>query len=156
MALHAGLKALYCEVLKFTQTRARLGGDWVANWMVAYKGILLQELEVWPMVVALGMKSASGMGMVSSGGGAIAALLLTWAFGAAGRAPLQQGPDNAINFTVLAMIVAYGTYWTMEGIGRPEVWPLSDRTLLILVAFYLDAGLAVATAMRTWVRREAV
>ena len=54
------------------------------------------------------------------------------------------------------MIVAFGTYWTMEGIGGPEVWPFADWTLLLLGGFYLAAGLAVATAMRTRVRREAV
>jgi len=165
MARHAGLKALHDEALEFEQTRATLGGDWVANWMVAYKGVLLEGLEVWLVVVALGMKTAGGTGMVStgmvstgmvsSGGAAVAALLLTCAVGAAVRAPLQRVPENAIKFTVGAMIVAFGTYWTMEGIGGSEVWPLSDWTLLILGVFYLAAGLAVATAMRTRVRREA-
>ena len=156
MARHAGLKALHDEALEFEQTRARLSGDWVANWMVAYKGVLLEGLEVWLVVVALGMKATGGMGMVSSGGAAIAALLLTCAVGAAVRAPLQRVPENAIKFTVGAMVVAFGTYWTMEGIGGSEVWPLSDWTLLILAAFYLAAGLAVAAAMRARVRREAV
>lgn len=41
MARHAGLKAYHDEALEFEQTRARLGGNWVANWMVACKGVLL-------------------------------------------------------------------------------------------------------------------
>ncbi len=155
VARHAGLKALHDEALEFEQTRARLTGEWAAGWAVAYKGVLLEGLEVWLVVVALGMKTADGTGMVSSGGAAIAALLLTCAVGAAVRAPLQRVPENAIKFTVGAMIVAFGTYWTMEGIGGSEVWPLSDWTLPILAAFYLATGLAVATAMRARVRQEA-
>ena len=155
VARHAGLKALHDEALEFEQTRARLTGDWVAGWTIAYKGVLLEGLEVWLVVVALGMKTGDASGMVSSAGAAVAALLLTIAVGAAVRAPLQRVPENAIKFAVGAMIVAFGTYWTMEGIGGPEVWPLSDWTLLLLGAFYLAAGLAVATAMRTRVRREA-
>lgn len=154
MARHAGLKALHDEALEFEQTRARLTGEWAAGWAVAYKGVLLEGLEVWLVVVALGMKTADGAGMVSSGGAALAALLLTCAVGAAVRAPLQRVPENAIKFTVVAMIVAFGTYWTMEGIGGSEVWPLSDWTLPVLGAFYLAAGLAVAAAMRTRVRRR--
>lgn len=154
MARHAGLKALHDEALEFEQTRARLTGEWAAGWAVAYKGVLLEGLEVWLVVVALGMKTADGAGMVSSGGAALAALLLTCAVGAAVRAPLQRVPENAIKFTVVAMIVAFGTYWTMEGIGGSEVWPLSDWTLPVLGAFYLAAGLAVAAAMRTRLRRR--
>jgi uncharacterized membrane protein len=155
VARHAGLKALHDEALEFEQTRARLTGEWAAGWAVAYKGVLLEGLEVWLVVVALGMKTADGTGMASSGGAAIAALLLTCAVGAAVRAPLQRVPENAIKLTVGAMIVAFGTYWTMEGIGGSEVWPLSDWTLPILGAFYLAAGLAVAAAMRARVRRAA-
>ncbi len=159
MARHAGLKALHDEALEFKQTRAKLSGakltgDWVAGWTIAYKGVLLEGLEVWLIVVALGMQTG-GIGMVSSVGAAVAALLLTCAVGAAVRAPLQQVPENAIKFTVGAMIVAFGTFWTMEGVGGPEVWPLSDWTLPILGAFYLLAGLAIATVMRMRVRRGA-
>lgn len=156
VARHAGLKALHDEVLEFEQTRARLTGEWAAGWAVAYKGVLLEGLEVWLVVVALGMKTTDGTGMVSSGGAAFAALLLTCAVGAAVRAPLRRVPENAIKFTVGAMIMAFGTYWTMEGIGGAEIWPLSDWTPPILGTFYLAAGLAVATAARTRVRREAV
>jgi uncharacterized membrane protein len=154
MARHAGLKALHDEAVEFEQMRASLTGEWAAGWMVAYKGVLLEGLEVWLVVVALGMKTADGTGIITSAGAALAALLLTCVLGAAVRAPLQRVPENAIKFTVGAMIVAFGTYWTMEGIGGPDTWPLSDWTLPILGAFYLLVGLAVATAMRTRVRRK--
>ncbi len=153
VARHAGLKALHDEAEEFEHTRAALGGDWWANWMVAYKGVLLEGLEVWLVVVALGMKTTTGSGMISSGGAALLALALTCAVGAAIRAPLQRVPENAIKFTVGAMIVAFGTYWTMEGLGGPAIWPWEDVTLLALALFYLVGGLGVATLLRTRLQR---
>lgn len=155
IARHAGLKALHDEAVEFEQTRASLTGEWWAGWTVAYKGVLLEGLEVWLVVVALGMKTADGAGMASSAGAALAALVLTCIVGAAVRAPLQRVPENAIKFAVGAMIVSFGTYWTMEGIGGPEVWPLSDWTLLLLGGFYLAGGLATATLMRARVSKAA-
>ncbi len=148
IARQAGLKALHDEAQEFADTQARLDGDWVANWMVAYKGVLLEGLEVWLVVVALGMKAGSGTGLVSSAGAAVAALVLTCIVGAAVRTPLQRVPENAIKFAVGAMILAFGTYWTMEGLGGTEIWPLSDWTLLVLGVFYLLAGLGLAAMLR--------
>ena len=148
MARHAGSTALHDELHEFEQTRAGLTGDWAAGWLVAYKGVLLEGLEVWLVVVALGMKGAGGNGIASSASAAVAALALTCALGAAVRAPLQRVPENAIKFAVGAMIVAFGTFWTMEGIGGAGVWPLADWTVPLLAAFYLLGGLAIATINR--------
>ena len=110
MARHAGLKALHDEALEFEQTRTRLTGDWTAAWVVAYKGVLLEGLEVWLVVVALGMKAPDGAGMVSSAGAALAALALTCAVGAVVRAPLQRVPENAVKFAVGAVTLEVGKY----------------------------------------------
>ena len=155
IARYAGLKPLHDEAVEFEQTRAKLSGDWWAAWTVAFKGVLLEGLEVWLVVVALGMRSPGGAGLVSSIGAALAALVLTCLVGAAVRAPLQQVPENTIKFVVGAMIVSFGTYWTTEGIGGEAIWPYSDWTLLILGTFYLLAGLAVGNVMRKQVQRRA-
>jgi uncharacterized membrane protein len=101
------------------------------------------------------MRSPGGAGLASGIGAALAALVLTCLVGAAVRAPLQQVPENTIKFAVGAMIVSFGTYWTMEGIGGGAIWPYSDWTLLVLGAFYALAGLAVGTVMRKQVQRRA-
>lgn len=110
--------------------------------------MLLEGLEVWLVVVALGMRAPGGAGLVSSIGAALAALVLTCLIGVALRAPMQRIPENTIKFVVGAMIVSFGTYWTMEGIGGEAIWPYSDWALLILGAFYLLAGLAIGMVMR--------
>ena len=153
VARHAGLKALHDEAEEFAGTRARLsGGDWWAGWAIAFKGVLLEGLEVWLIVVALGINGS----WASSAGGALAALLVVASAGAMVRAPLTRVPENAIKFAVGAMIVSFGTFWSLEALGGPAVWPAGDWSLPALVLFYAGGGLVCATVLRRSVQvREA-
>ena len=146
IARTAGWKKLHDEGAEFAETRALLStGDWYAGWTIAFKGVLLEGLEVWLIVVALGLH---GGAWISSAGGAIAALLVVAAAGAAVRAPLRRVPENAIKFAVGVMIVSFGTYWTIEALGGAAAWPLGDWSLLLLVLFYAGGGLLVAGLIR--------
>jgi uncharacterized membrane protein len=146
VARGAGLKALHDEAQEFAATRAELArGDWVASWLIAFKGVLLEGLEVWLVVVALGLH---GRAWVSSTVGALAALLMVVAGGLAARAPLRRVPENAIKFAVGAMITAFGTFWTLEGVGGAAAWPWGDWSLLGLAAFYALGGLALMALLR--------
>jgi uncharacterized membrane protein len=145
MARQSGLKALHDEGEKFDQTRARLsGGDWYAGWVIAFKGVLLEGLEVWLIVVALGIRGA----WASSAGAAMAALLVVAAAGLLVRAPLARVPENAIKFAVGVMIVSFGTFWTLEALASPNVWPGGDWSLIGLVIFYGVGGLILAALLR--------
>lgn len=146
VARAAGWKKLHDEGAEFAETRARLSaGDWYAGWTIAFKGVLLEGLEVWLIVVALGLH---GGAWASSAGAAIAALVVVAATGAAVRAPLQRVPENAIKFAVGVMIVSFGTYWTIEALGGATAWPLGDWSLLLLVLFYAGGGVLVAGLLR--------
>ena len=141
VARGAGLKALHDEEREFAATRAELArGDWLAGWLIAFKGVLLEGLEVWLVVVALGL---NGRAWVSSATGAFAALLIVVAVGLVVRAPLRRVPENAIKFAVGAMITAFGTFWTLEAVGGAAAWPWGDWSLLALGAFYVLGGLAL-------------
>jgi uncharacterized membrane protein len=145
VARHAGLKAPHDEAEEFEHTRAQLTrGDRSAGWLIAFKGVLLEGLEVWLIVVALGIHGS----WASSAGAAIAALLVVGAAGLVVRAPLARVPENAIKFVVGAMIVSFGTFWTLEAIGGPGVWPGGDWSLPGLVVFYAGGGLLLATIAR--------
>jgi uncharacterized membrane protein len=147
VARGAGLKALHDEALEFAETRAQLQhGERAAGWLIAFKGVLLEGLEVWLVVIALGLH---GRAWISSGGGALAALLVVVAAGAMVRAPLQRVPENAIKFVVGAMITAFGTFWSLEGIGGGAAWPWGDWSLLGLAVFYTLGGLALIALMRS-------
>ena len=146
VARGAGFKALRNEAREFADTRAALArGDWMASWLIAFKGVLLEGLEVWLIVVAFGLH---GRAWVSSTTGALAALLIVVAAGLVVRAPLQRVPENTIKFVVGAMITAFGTFWTLEGVGGGAVWPWGDWSLLGLAAFYALGGLALMASMR--------
>lgn len=153
IARRAGLKALHDEAEEFDQARARLAsGDWYAGWVIAFKGVLLEGLEVWLIVVALGVNGA----WMSSAGAAVAALIVVAAAGLLVRAPLARVPENAIKFAVGVMIVSFGTFWTLESLGGPTVWPGGDWSLLGLLAFYACGGMVLAAVLRQPARVGAV
>lgn len=146
VARGAGLKALHDEDQEFAGTQAELArGDWMANWLIAFKGVLLEGLEVWLVVVAFGLH---GSAWISSTAGALAALLIVTAAGLVVRAPLRRVPENAIKFAVGAMIAAFGTFWTLEAVGGATAWPWGDWSLLALAAFYALGGLAIIASLR--------
>ena len=145
IARQVGLKALHDEDVEFRETRASVSkGDWLAAWLVAYKGMLLEGLEVWLVVVAFSLHSHA---WISNGLAAVAALLVVFVAGLAVRAPLRRVPENAIKYVVGAMIVSFGTFWTLEAIAGP-VWPLGDWSLLVLALFFLAGGQVIAATMR--------
>src|SRR5271165_2586454 len=128
IARQAGLKALHDEDAEFRETRARISnGDWFAAWLVAYKGTLMEGLEVWVLVVAFSLHSQA---WISNGVAALAALLAVFVAGLAVRAPLRRVPENVIKFVVGSMIVSFGTFWTLEALAG-DIWPLGDWSLLL-------------------------
>lgn len=146
IARAAGFKALHDEDAEFAETRHKLEtGDRHAAWIIAFKGVLLEGLEVWLIVVALGMKA--GHPAVATGA-ALLAFVMVAVLGLLIRAPLRRVPENAIKFGVGAMIVSFGTFWTLEALAGDKAWPWGDWSLLVLVGFYLLGGLVVAAILR--------
>ena len=150
IARQAGLKALHDEDVEFRETQAKISkGDRFAAWLVAYKGTLLEGLEVWLIVVAFSLHSRA---WVANTLAALIALVVVFVAGLAVRAPLRRVPENAIKFVVGAMIVSFGTYWTLEALAG-DVWPLGDWSLLLLAAFFLAGGQALVPVVRGKPRR---
>ncbi|MDR5726748.1 MAG: hypothetical protein RB191_04685 [Terriglobia bacterium] len=153
IARAAGLKAFHDEDKEFAETREALShGDRHAAWLIAFKGVMLEGLEVWLIVVALGVKTTHPFSAIA---GALVALVVVILGGAIIRAPLRRVPENAIKFVVGAMIVSFGSFWTLESMSR-GIWPMGDWALPMLFAFYLLGGLAIAATLRARRIREAV
>lgn len=149
IARQAGLKALHDEAAEFRETQARISkGDWFAAWLVAYKGTLLEGLEVWLVVVAFSLRSRAWL---ANGLTALVALLIVFVVGLAVRAPLRRVPENAIKFVVGAMIVSFGMFWTLEALAG-DVWPLGDWSLLVLALFFVASGQALVPIVRAGLR----
>lgn len=153
VARGAGIKKLHDEDEEFAETREQLShASRRAAWLIAFKGVLLEGLEVWLVVVALSVKSQN---WGSGAGAAMAALLVTIAIGAALHRPLRQVPENLIKFCVGAMLVSFGTFWSLEPFAE-DAWKIGDFALLALCAFYLVGGGMLVLAYKSTIARREV
>lgn len=143
---YAGRTALHDEAKEFAATRGDLEqAEARGAWIIAFKGVLLEGLEVWLLVCALGHTLSYKVATAS----ALAALLVVIAAGFALRAPLTHVPENTLKFLVACAILSFGSFWGLGGIaGEQAVWPLGDITLLLLFAAYAAAG----RTMGWWLR----
>ncbi|WP_297489570.1 COG4280 domain-containing protein [Acidocella sp.] len=139
IARGAGLKKLHDEDAAFAGLRARADiHEARAAWWIAFNGMLLEGLEVWLIVVALGVQTHHTL---AAGSAAIAALLVVCAAGALARKPLARVPENTIKFVVGSGILSFGTFWILASLGYD--WPLGDAALPVLFAFYGLGGLGL-------------
>ena len=143
---YAGRTKLHDEAKEFAETRHKIDhAEARVAWAVAFKGVLLEGLEVWLLVVALGRSISYGQ----AAGSAVAALLAVIAMGLVLRAPLTKVPENTLKFTVACALLAFGTFWSLGGLlDEAKVWPLGDATLLLLFAVYVVAGRLSAFKLR--------
>jgi len=136
----AGVRATRNELANFGRQVAALaaeapipaaGIDWV-SFTVAFKGVLLEGLEVAFVVVTFG--AAAGLLMPAAIGAALAGVLVV-GVGVVVRRPLAGLPENHMKFGVGLMLVSFGTFWAGEGVGID--WIGGDLAILLLLAGYL-------------------
>jgi Ca2+/H+ antiporter, TMEM165/GDT1 family len=147
----AGLKALHDEDAAFRRERAaaqaaanerRLGLDWFA-FVVSFKGVLLEGLEIVFIVITFG-SNANSIGLAAAG--AAAGGLLVLGAGVALHRPLARVPENTIKFMVGLLLSTFGLFWSVEGLGTFTPtdaslgWPGGHAALLALLAMW--SGLA--------------
>jgi uncharacterized membrane protein len=120
------------------------GMDWI-SFTVAFKGVLLEGLEVAFIVVTFGA-SAGQLGPAAAGAAVAGVLVLL--VGIAVHRPLTRVPENGLKFVVGLMLTTFGTFWAGEGIGIE--WPAGDATLVVLFAVF---GLASLVGV-WWVTRR--
>jgi uncharacterized membrane protein len=129
----------------------RLGLDWFA-FVVSFKGVFLEGLEVVFIVVTFG---ASAGAIPTAAAGAGVAALLVLAVGAVAHRPLAAVPENALKLAVGLLLSSFGTFWAIEGLGvfaegRGSLeWPGGDLALALLLAGWAAfAQLAVLVLRR--------
>jgi uncharacterized membrane protein len=145
---YVGVMPLHDEEEKYKQVRAQSkkagkdvqnGIDWYA-FVVVFKGVLLEGLEVVFIVLTFGFAQANmGLGALA----ALAAFVLVALLGAVLHRPLARLPENAMKFAVGVILTTFGTYFGAEGVG--VMWPHGQVAILFILAFYLSAcgGLAI-------------
>ncbi len=147
----AGILALHDENAAFEAETGRLARDtasakssaeWIAG-LVAFKGVLLEGLEVVFIVVAVG----AGRGLIwQAAAGASAACVAVLVVGAIIHRPLAAVPENTLKFCVGVMLCSFGVFWSGEGLG--VAWPGDDIALFAFVLLFLLIGVATATLLR--------
>jgi len=139
IARGGGLKKLHDETAEFESLMGRAEiHETRAAFMIAFNGVLLEGLEVWLIVVALGVQTQHTL---AAGAAALVSLLVVLGAGFAIHRPLATVPENTIKFTVGCGILAFGTFWTLQALGYH--WPLGDTALLALFGCNIAAGLGV-------------
>jgi uncharacterized membrane protein len=151
----AGLKAKHDELETYEQElrAARAAGAERAgldgySFTIAFKGVLLEGLEVAFIVLTFG---ANQHRIPLAAAAAGLAVLLVLAAGFAARGPLARTPENTMKFAVGVMLTSFGIFWGAEGAGAH--WPGSDAALLAIIPALLIASAAMARIMRRSVRR---
>ena len=125
---------------------ARTRIDWY-SFTVAFKGVLLEGLEVAFIVITFG-STQSRLGLAAAA--AAAAVVLVVAVGLAVRAPLERVPENALKFVVGVLLTSFGIFWAGEGAGVD--WPGSDVAVLGIVGYMALVSFALTRMLR---RRKA-
>jgi uncharacterized membrane protein len=143
----SGYKALHDEAAIFnkaTSAAKKSGSDttkgFVDDWYaftLSFKSVLLEGLEVAFIVVTFGANQGSISLAIA---GAVAAIVVVVAVGAAVRAPLSRVPENSLKFAVGIMLTSFGLFWGSEGAGVH--WPGKDAALIGIIAVVLVSSVA--------------
>jgi uncharacterized membrane protein len=146
----AGLKATRDETAAFAAEReaaAEAGavgpGLDPYTFTIAFKGVLLEGLEVVFIVLTFGANQHDVSLAAASAGVAVLAVV---AAGFAVHAPLSRVPENTMKFAVGVMLTSFGMFWGAEGAGAH--WPGDDAALLVIIPATLLASVTIVMALR--------
>jgi uncharacterized membrane protein len=145
VALHdeAGIYAREREQALQAGSVERMGLDWY-SFTIAFKGVLLEGLEVAFIVVTFAADRGGSVALTA--GAAAAALVVVAGTGVLVRAPLSRVPENTLKFVVGLMLTTFGTFWGAEGAGAS--WPGEDAALPVILAVYAAVAFGLVQALR--------
>jgi Ca2+/H+ antiporter, TMEM165/GDT1 family len=121
------------------------------SFMVSFKGVLLEGMEVVFIVITFGLNAKNVPIAVV---GAVAAVIVVLLIAAAARRPLSMIPENLLKYGVGLLLASFGTFWAVEGTGifragRESLqWPGGDAAILVLLAAWFLLSRAFITALR--------
>ncbi len=131
----AGLKALHDEAAAFQsetdlaeQAGAVSGSLDGYSFVISFKGVLLEGLEVVFIVLTFGA-TQQRVGLAAAA--AALAVVVVTAAGLLIRSPLERIPENQLKFVVGVMLTSFGIFWSAEGAGAS--WPGGDAALLAII-----------------------
>jgi Ca2+/H+ antiporter, TMEM165/GDT1 family len=123
--------------------------DWAGR-TIAFKGVLLEGVEVILIVTALAARPG-GVAPALLGAGAAAAG--TVALGLVLHRPLRRVPETELKYVVGLVLTTFGTFFCAEGLDVQ--WPLGDAALLVLIAGWLAVSQLMVAVLAAGDRQPA-
>jgi uncharacterized membrane protein len=120
----------------------KAGLDWY-GFTVAFKGVLLEGLEVVFIVIAFGTVQGQ-LGLAVAG--AVAAVVVVVVAGALVHGPLARVPENSVKFAVGILLTSFGCFWAAEALGVE--WPGSELSLIGVMVFFVVVSRVFVRALR--------
>jgi uncharacterized membrane protein len=157
----AGLKAHNDEEETFREeleagrqarSERHAGLDWF-GFVVSFKGVFLEGLEIVFIVITFGLNADNVPGAAA---GAAVAGVIVLAAGVAAHRPLARVPQNTIKFVVGLLLSTFGTFWAIEGLGvfasggESLDWPGGDVALLVLLGVWSGFAWSAVRALRRY------
>jgi uncharacterized membrane protein len=143
------------EVAKAAGERA--GGLDMFAFIVSYKGVFLEGMEVVFIVITFGLNARN---IPAASIGAAAAIVIVLGIAIALKRPLSMINENMLKYGVGLLLASFGTFWATEGIGifrsghESLSWPGNDLAILgLLVVWFLLSRVFIA-ALRGPATRE--
>jgi uncharacterized membrane protein len=146
----AGLKSMHDEQAIFEAEAAAAGSAGVSatgldgySFAIAFKGVLLEGLEVAFIVLTFGANQGDiGLAAVAAG----LAVALVVVVGILARTPLARVPENSMKFVVGVLLTTFGVFWGAEGAGAS--WPGGEGALPVLALAVLGAAALMVRDLR--------
>ena len=152
-ALHDEEK-IFQEELAVARAAAKQTRHGVADWYaftLAYKGVLLEGLEVVFIVLTFGT-IAHKVTLASIA--ALIAVLVVCAAGFALKTPLAKVPENTLKFIVGVLLTSFGIFWGAEGTaGQSAHWPGDNWAVLAIIGSVWIFALIVVEVLKVIHRR---
>ena len=119
-----------------------VGFDWTA-FVLAFKGVVLEGLEVAFIVVSFGA-NANQLPVAVVGG--VGAVIITGAVGVVLQRFVTRIPRSFLQLVVGILLTTFGTFWALEGLGVE--WPAGDGAILGLLVLYILTAATYITIER--------
>jgi uncharacterized membrane protein len=119
------------------------------SFTIAFKGVLLEGLEVVFIVLTFG---ASEHRIAMSAIVAVATALLVALIGVVVHKPLSRVPENTLKFIVGLLLSTFGMFWSSEGVGIH--WPGGDLSLPVLLLVLATVSILFVNVLKDQRRRD--
>lgn len=104
--------------------------DWY-TFVLTYKAVLLEGIEVIFIVITFGVSQQNlSLGIWA----ALSAFVAVCAIGLALHKPLTKVPETMLKLLVGVVLIAFGTYFGVKGLGIN--WPHGESAIFGVLAFY--------------------